>query len=222
MTTRPDIAEEIAGKNSLHSDVQVSGHDAVLRESGMVVDTDQAVIESCQRGDPEAFGVLFESHNDKVYSIALRYAGNHAAAMDIAQDTFLKLFDRIGQFRGDSSFDSWLYRLVVNSCLDYRRRERRWMPVIEEFFDQFRATTPSPLQTLLEDQWEQQVQDVVSKLAPEHRMVVVLRYTEGLSYEEIAEALQVSKGTVASRLNRAHHVLERRLGALAQNANRGK
>lgn len=182
----------------------------------MVVDTDHVVIEGCQRGEEAAFRELFESHKDKVYSIALRYAGDPAAAMDITQDTFLKLMDRIGQFRGESSFDSWLYRLVVNSCLDYRRRQKRWMPMVEEFFDTFRAPQATALQDLMKDERQQQVQDVVARLAPEHRVVVVLRYTEGLSYEEIAEILNCSRGTVASRLNRAHKVLERRLGAFAR------
>lgn len=182
----------------------------------MVVDTDHDVIQGCQRGDQEAFRELFESHKDKVYSIALRYSGDRAAAMDIAQDTFLKLMDRIGQFRGESSFDSWLYRLVVNSCLDYRRRQKRWLPMVEEFFDTFRAPQASSLQELLKDERQQQVQDVVARLSPEHKLIVVLRYTEGLSYEEIADLLKCSRGTVASRLNRAHKVLERRLSGLVR------
>jgi RNA polymerase sigma-70 factor (ECF subfamily) len=207
---------ENPGKFPASPDVTQQGH-------GMLVDTDPVwsktdVIEGCQRGDEAAFRELFESHKDKVYSIALRYAGDRAAAMDISQDTFLKLMDRIGQFRGESNFDSWLYRLVVNSCMDYRRRQKRWMPMVEEFFDSFRAPQATPLQDLMADERQQQVQDVVAKLAPEHRMVVVLRYTEGLSYEEIADILNCSRGTVASRLNRAHKVLERRLGALAKEA----
>jgi len=185
-------------------------------ERGMLVDTDHDVIEGCQRGDEDAFRELFETHKDKVYSIALRYAGDQAAAMDIAQDTFLKLMDRIGQFRGESSFDSWLYRLVVNSCMDYRRKQKHWLPMMEEFFDSFRAPEPTALQDLMQDERQQQVQEVVARLSPEHRMIVVMRYTEGLSYEEIAEILNCSRGTVASRLNRAHKVLERRLGSLAR------
>lgn len=181
----------------------------------MVVDLDHDVIDGCLRGDEDAFRALFELHKDKVYSIALRYAGDPAAAMDIAQDTFLKLMDRIGQFRGEASFDSWLYRLVVNSCMDYRRKQHRLLPTIQEFFDSFRSPEESALQGLLRDEMQQQVQDVVAKLAPEHRIVIVLRYTEGLSYEEIAEILNCSRGTVASRLNRAHKVLERRLSGVA-------
>jgi RNA polymerase sigma-70 factor (ECF subfamily) len=187
------------------------------RDFGMVADIDQDVIEGCQRGEDAAFRELFESHKDKVYSIALRFSGDPAAAMDITQDTFLKLMDRIGQFRGDSRFDSWLYRLVVNACMDHRRRERRILPVLEDFFDSFRSHEESALDLLMRDEMQQQVQEVVARLAPDHRIVVVLRYTEGLSYEEIAELLNCSRGTVASRLNRAHKILERRLGTLARN-----
>jgi RNA polymerase sigma-70 factor (ECF subfamily) len=182
------------------------------------------VIEACQRGDHEAFRVLFETHKDRVYSIALRYAGNSAAAMDIAQDTFLKLLSSIGQFRRDASFESWLYRLVVNSCLDYHRRKRRFLPLLEhglddameQALDRFRAPRESALHDLLREEQEERVQQVVAQLPEEQRIVVVLRYTEGLSYEDIAAALGCRRGTVASRLNRAHKALERRLSHLRQ------
>lgn len=170
-----------------------------------------AVVAACQRGEQDAYRALFEAHRDKVYSIALRYAGEPAAAMDIAQDTFVKLMGRIQQYRWESSFDAWLYRLVVNSCMDYRRRQRRWLPLIGEMVDNFRAPPETALSNLLDSEAQAKVQDCVSKLVPEQRIVVVLRYTEDLSYEEIAEVLGCSKGTVASRLNRAHKALERRL-----------
>lgn len=172
------------------------------------------VVEACQSGDEDAFRVLFESHKDRVYSIALRYAGDSAAAMDIAQETFLKLLSSIQQFRGDSSFESWLYRLVVNSCLDYHRRRRRFLPMVDEALDMFRAPRESALHDLLREEQEERVQQVVAQLPAEQRMVVVLRYTEGLSYEEIADLLGCRRGTVASRLNRAHKALERRLSHL--------
>src|ERR1019366_5634369 len=106
---------------------------------------DREVIAGCQRGDSDAFRALFESHKDKVYSIALRFSGNPAVAMDIAQDTFLKLLSSIQDFRGDASFDSWLYRLVVNRCLDYQRRGRRLIPFLEGLFD----AVCSPRETVL-------------------------------------------------------------------------
>ena len=193
-------------------------------ELGMVLDVGHGevdhsvnhldVIQACQRGDEEAFRVLFETHKDRVYSIALRYTGDSAAPMDIAQDPFLKLLSNIQQFRGDSSFESWLYRMVVNTCLDYHRRRRRFLPLLDEALDTFRAPDEGALHELLRDEQTERVQQVVAQLPEEQRIVVVLRYTEGLSYEEIADALGCRRGTVASRLNRAHKALERRLSNL--------
>src|SRR5438105_13824068 len=99
----------------------------VLEETG------NELIEACQRGESDAFRALFERYKDTVYSIALRFSGDPAVAQDIAQDTFLKLFSAIGSFRGDANFDSWLYRLVANSCFDHKRKTRRLMPMVEEF-----------------------------------------------------------------------------------------
>jgi len=181
-------------------------------ELGMVQGVNhQEVVEACQSGDDDAFRVLFETHKDRVYSIALRYAGDSAAAMDIAQDTFVKLLSSIQQFRGDSSFESWLYRMVVNSCLDYHRRRRRFLPLIDEALDVFRSSKEGALSEMLREEQAERVQQVVAQLPEDQRIVVVLRYTEGRSYEEIADLLGCRRGTVASRLNRAHKALERRL-----------
>ena len=174
----------------------------------------QEVVEACQGGDDDAFRVLFETHKDRVYSIALRYAGDSAAAMDIAQDTFVKLLSSIQQFRGDSSFESWLYRMVVNSCLDYHRRRRRFLPLMDDALDVFRSSKEGALSEMLREEQAERVQMVVAQLPEDQRIVVVLRYTEGRSYEEIADLLGCRRGTVASRLNRAHKALERRLSHL--------
>ena len=184
-------------------------------ELGMVQGVNhQEVVEACQSGDDDAFRVLFETHKDRVYSIALRYAGDSAAAMDIAQDTFVKLLSSIQQFRGDSSFESWLYRMVVNSCLDYHRRRRRFLPLMDEALDVFRSSKEGALSEMLREEQAERVQMVVAQLPEDQRIVVVLRYTEGRSYEEIADLLGCRRGTVASRLNRAHKALERRLAHL--------
>ena len=181
----------------------------------MVLDAnDRELIEACQRGDWDAFRLLFEAHKDRVYSIALRYCGDESAAMDIAQETFLKLLSSIQDFQGNASFESWLYRIVVNRCLDHQRRGRRLMPFLEGLLDIVSAPAESVLQELLRVEMTKDVQRIVGTLPPEQRIVVVLRYTEGLAYDQIAEILGCSAGTVASRLNRAHKVLERRLSHL--------
>jgi RNA polymerase sigma-70 factor, ECF subfamily len=182
-------------------------------------ETGRELIEACQRGEREAFRTLFEAYKDRVYSVALRFAGDPAAAMDIAQDTFLKLFDCIGEFRADASFDTWVYRLVANRCLDRRRSERRLLPLAADFLALLRAPDDS-LRDLLHREFRSHVRTAVDQLPPDMRIVVVLRYTEGLSYEQIAEVLNCSAGTVASRLHRAHKILEQRLARLVKEEGR--
>jgi RNA polymerase sigma-70 factor (ECF subfamily) len=178
---------------------------------GMVAEgADRELVQACQRGERDAFRSLFEHYRHKVYSIALRFSGDSGAAMDIAQDTFLKLFSTIRDFRGESSFDTWIFRLVVNSCMDHRRRTWRIAPLADRFQQTLRDPGDS-LKELLRSERGDQVRAAVERLTPDLRIVIVLRYTEGLSYEQIAGALGCSEGTVASRLNRAHKRLEQRL-----------
>ena len=173
---------------------------------------DAGVIHACQQGDREAFRLLFEAYRDRVFSIASYSLGDKTAADDVTQQIFVKLFTRIGQFRGDSEFSTWLYRLVVNSCLDERRRQRRFLPAAE--------FTPMPVHRKApETKYERReiagsVRAAIGELKPKMRLPILLRYLEGLSYEEIAAVLGCSKGTVASRLNRAHKALAKKLGHL--------
>ncbi|MFN7995962.1 MAG: sigma-70 family RNA polymerase sigma factor [Bryobacteraceae bacterium] len=179
----------------------------------VVAGLERELIEACQQGNREAFRALFLAYQDKVYSIALRYSGEPSLALDISQDVFVTLFQRIGEFRWESGFDSWLYRLVVNRSLDHQRRARRLVPLIDEIAQRLSSPRDS-LRELMRSDVARRVQAAVGRLSPALRMVVVLRYTEGLSYDEIAEAFGCSKGTVASRLNRAHKELARRLASL--------
>lgn len=171
------------------------------------------VIEACQQGDRDAFRVLFETYKDRVFSIAVYSAGGDLSiAEDVTQQIFLKLFTAIKQFRGDSEFTTWLYRLVVNACMDERRRRRRlftWDEVTKE-----PTTRKSQEQQYARDELAEVVRGAVSQLKPKFRLPILLKYVEGLSYEEIASVMGCSKGTVASRLNRGHAQLAKRLGHL--------
>src|SRR5688500_3348090 len=179
---------------------------------------DGSVIEACQQGDREAFQLLFESYKDKVFSIAV-YAigGDRTIADDVTQQIFLKLFTAIRQFRGDSEFTTWLYRLVVNACLDEQRRRRRLLP--------WGTTETTVAMNNVSDKKPQErqyarlevaeaVRVAIEELKPKFRLPILLKYIEGLSYEEIAEVMGCSKGTVASRLNRGHSQLAKRLSHL--------
>ncbi len=175
----------------------------------------EQVIEDCQRGDREAFRLLFEAYKDRVFSIAVySFGGDDAAAGDVTQQVFLKLLTTITQFRGNSEFTTWLYRLVVNTCIDEQRRRRRFLP--------FGDSDPV---SRMEDRRPQEkhyarleiadsVKAAIGELKPKFRLPILLKYVEDLSYEEIAQVMGCSKGTVASRLNRGHKALAKRLAHL--------
>jgi RNA polymerase sigma-70 factor (ECF subfamily) len=176
---------------------------------------DGRVIEACQQGDRAAFQLLFETYKDKVFSIAVYSSGgDRAVADDVTQQIFLKLFTAIRQFRGESEFTTWLYRLVVNACLDERRRRRRLLP----WGETVAMSNPSEKKPQ-EKQYAQlevaeAVRAAIGELKPKFRLPILLKYIEGLSYEEIASVMGCSKGTVASRLNRGHSQLAKRLSHL--------
>ena len=175
---------------------------------------DDRVIRACQQGDREAFRLLFEAYKDRVFSIAVySLGGDRAAASDVTQQIFLKLLTTISQFRGDSQFTSWLHRLVVNCCIDEQRRRKRWLGFEDAVMNKPRSREPH------EQPYERReiadvVKAAVTELKPKFRVPVLLKYVEGLSYEEIATVMGCSKGTVASRLNRGHKQLARRLAHL--------
>jgi RNA polymerase sigma-70 factor, ECF subfamily len=199
---------------------QASSKQVMLEQTAMQAEQrvqdsiDADVIRACQEGDREAFRLLFEAYRDRVFSIACYSLGDEAAADDVTQQIFVKLFTRIGQFRGESEFTTWLYRLVINSCLDERRKQRRFLPV-EEFGPVSKAIhRKSPESGYERREIAGSVREAIGGLKPKMRLPVLLKYIEGLSYEEIAEVLGCSKGTVASRLNRAHKALAKRLSHL--------
>jgi RNA polymerase sigma-70 factor (ECF subfamily) len=199
-----------AGKKSGPSNVSLP----VVNLSDRQISSD--IIESCRLGDRNAFRVPYDMYKDRVYSISLYFFhGDRAAASDATQQAFLKLMTNIGQFRGDAEFSTWLYRLVVNVCLDTARRGKsEAIP-----FGRSDAESASGLGSQ-EDEYARaqivsSVRAAVSALPPKFRIAVLLRYFEDLSYEQMAKALNCSLGTVASRLSRGHRMLAERLKGVA-------
>jgi RNA polymerase sigma-70 factor (ECF subfamily) len=184
---------------------------------------DGRVIQACQQGDRDAFQLLFETYKDKVFSIAVySVGGDRTLADDVTQQIFLKLFTAIRQFRGDSEFTTWLYRLVVNACLDERRRRKRWLRWGETVALKYASDGRPQEKQFARLEVAEAVRAAIAELKPKFRVPILLKYIEGLSYEEIASVMGCSKGTVASRLNRGHSQLAKRLSHLNNSAVRSE
>ncbi len=170
-------------------------------------ESDASILEGCRNGDPDAQRRVFEQHKDRVFSIALNYLeGDHAAAEDVTQEVFVKVFRAARTFRHDARISTWLYRITANACRDELRRRRR----ILLFGD-----VPTNLETSVDPdeplEVDAKLKAALGRLSPKLRIVVLLRHFDDLSYDEIATALNVTAGTVASRLNRAHKFLAHEL-----------
>ncbi len=182
-------------------------------------DPDQALVRACQSPDSEgfepAFAALYEKYRDRVYSIAYRVVGTNADAMDVVQDAFSLLFRKLGSFRFDSLFSTWLFRLVVNCAIDRRRHDRSrgfgrggTLAPLPQDLDADDPDAPSPFERAASGELEAHIHKSLQKLSPKLRAILVLRYLEHMSYEELAETLKLSMGTVKSRLARAHVAIE--------------
>jgi RNA polymerase sigma-70 factor (ECF subfamily) len=171
---------------------------------------ESSLIEAAQRGNLDAFNELVLIYQDRVYNLAYRMMGDPASASDAAQEAFIKAYRHIRSFRG-GSFRSWLLRIVSNTCYDeFRRRKRQPITSWEDFGEVDEEANPA----LIDDaespeasvqRWEltQVIQEAISALSSDHRIVLLLSDVEGLSYAEIAETLDIPVGTVKSRLSRA-------------------
>jgi RNA polymerase sigma-70 factor (ECF subfamily) len=167
------------------------------------------IVEACQAGNRLAFRELYDLYKDRVYSIALYFFhGDQVAASDATQQVFLKLLASIGQYRAEAVFSTWLYRLVVNVCLDEARSRK---PHVERSHFEAVAGGDSQEARYARAQEAASVRAAVASLPPKFRIAVLLRYFDDLSYEEMAKALRCSMGTVASRLSRGHKMLAERL-----------
>jgi RNA polymerase sigma-70 factor, ECF subfamily len=193
----------------------------------MYPDPDHPFVLACQEagtgGLDGPFRGLYDRYKDRVYNVCFRITGNASDALDASQETFGILYRKIGEFRFHSRFSSWVYRIAVNASIDLKRRQSsrrfaslewasesgdspgRSQDVLDEHIEM-------PMASASRHELEREIQHAIDRLSPKLRAITVLRYVESLSYDEIAEALDISIGTVKSRLARAHDALDRELG----------
>jgi RNA polymerase sigma-70 factor (ECF subfamily) len=198
--------------------------------------SDQDAVAGARRGDPEAFRVLVERYQGRAYRLALRVLRDEERARDAVQDAFLKAYVNLDRFEGRSSFYTWLYRLVMNLCLDARRRDRSSRIVatpesvdLEQLGSPdsrpademvFREHEEGPEEALGRGQLRAALSKAIDDLPDAARETLILREVEGLSYAEIADALRIPKGTVMSRLHYARRRVQEllRQGGMVEKA----
>ncbi|WP_406700372.1 sigma-70 family RNA polymerase sigma factor [Singulisphaera sp. Ch08] len=182
-------------------------------------DDDKSLIDACRAGNTEVFGVLVTRYQDRLYPTIFRLTGCADEARDLLQDAFLRAFEKLDRFQGESSFYTWIYRIAVNLALSGRRRRRPVLRLnrdsgsapLEPAYDVAESDPSAPLQQAERDRI---IQDALNALAADHRAVVVMKEFDGLQYEEIAAMLEIPIGTVRSRLHRARCELRDRLRSL--------
>lgn len=175
-------------------------------------ESESDLIAAGRAGDRAAFEELFRRNQRQVFSVALNFfGGNRQTAEDISQQVFLKFFLALKKFRGDSQVSTWLYRITVNLCIDEQKKRRRFY-FFGDLFDNDESVEIE-IDEATEQRLEltEEVRRAVAELKPIFRAPLVLKHVEGMSYEEMARVLDISEGTVASRLSRGHRMLAEKL-----------
>lgn len=163
---------------------------------------EEQCVAQARGGDASAFEELVRMYEAPVYRLALRMCGE-SAADDVTQEAFLAAWRALPDFRGDCRFSTWLYRLTTNAGIDWLRREKRYRSTDDVTELELPDDAPSPQEQAEQSETQSAVRRALSRLSEEHRQVLLLRYMQELDYGEIAAALDVSEGTVKSRINRA-------------------
>ena len=185
---------------------------------------DQQLIERIQRGDKNAFNLLVRKYQHKVVSLVSRYVNNPGDIPDVAQEAFIKAYRAIPDFRGESAFYTWLYRIAVNTAKNYIVAQGR-RPLDMDVDSQDAETydgaeslheVANPENLMLSDEIRAEVASALASLPEDLRTAITLREIEGLSYEEIAEVMECPVGTVRSRIFRAREAIDKRIQPLLQ------
>ncbi len=183
-------------------------------------DLDSALIKKCKNGDIQAFESLINAYQKKAYNIALRIMANEEDAKDMAQEAFIRIYKSIMNFREESSFSTWIYRIVTNVCLDEVRKRKNSATIsidaaisidgIETKYE-LCCDKETPEDIYEKTEKKEIILGAINELSEEYKGAIVLRDIEGFSYEEIATIMNCSIGTVKSRINRARNILKDKL-----------
>ena len=168
---------------------------------------DELLLRKAQRGDPEAFGRLMEPLEQLVWRVCWHYTGDREASSDCGQEAMIRIWRALDSYRGDCAFESWVYRIAANCCMDWLRKKKRDRsvsiePMKDQGFDPADTSPGTEAQVIAKDE-RRRLREAMTLLPEDQREALVLTQLERVSYEEAARMLDVSEGTVKSRVNRA-------------------
>jgi RNA polymerase sigma-70 factor, ECF subfamily len=181
---------------------------------------DKELIARARQGDEAAYRVLLERYERPVFSICIRMVRNREEAQDLAQEAFMKVFAMLDRYNPAYAFSSWLFKITSNLCIDsIRKRRIDTLPMDQpvetpggsEYARQYESPDDDPEGVYVKNEKMQQLSEAVDALPPHYRLMIVLRHQQDLSYEEIAETLEVPLGTVKARIHRAREMLKSKL-----------
>jgi RNA polymerase sigma-70 factor, ECF subfamily len=183
---------------------------------------DQALVERVQQGDKRAFDILVLKYQNKIIQLAYRYVHDHDEAMDVAQEAFIKAYKSLGNFRGESAFFTWIYRIAINTAKNHLVASGRRPPKSDldaQEAEQYEGASglkdyDTPEHVLLRDELKETIASAINELPDDLRTAITLRELEGLSYEEIAQAMDCPIGTVRSRIFRARDAIDAKVKPL--------
>ena len=178
---------------------------------------DELLLRRAQSGDPEAFERLMEPLEQLVWRVCWHYTGNREAAEDCGQEAMIRIWRNLANYRGECALESWVYRIAANCCMDWLRKKKRdqsvsMEPMVEQGFDPADDAPGTEAQVVAKDE-RQRLREAIALLPDDQREALILTQLEKVSYEEAAQALGVSGGTVKSRVNRAKARLKEILSA---------
>ncbi len=177
--------------------------------------TDELLVHRAKSGDLKAYEILIRRYQHKVYNLAAKMVRNREDARDLAQDTFIRVYQNLPRFRGDSSFGTWVYRVASNKCLDYLRKKKvEGERVVLSTFENdvhFSDSRDSPEESAIREDENRRLRDALDSLPKAYRIAIILQHYQQLSYKEIAEVLELPVKTVATRIYRAKIILREKL-----------
>ncbi|MGC5325170.1 RNA polymerase sigma factor SigW [Brevibacillus sp. SYSU BS000544] len=180
---------------------------------------EKRLVERAKRGERDAFAELIEIYKDKIFQLAYRMVGNRQEAEDIAQETFLRVYANLHMYDSSYKFSTWIYRIATNLCIDRGRKKKPDFSLDEEadgstgldWHSRLSSKEKSPEEKIVTKEVQETVQDALSELAPKYRSIMILRYIEDLSLQEISDVLKLPVTTIKTRIHRGREALRGKL-----------